>query len=72
MLNGISAFISLLAVLVILGVITFAVLKLLERSCNRYLNAYISYMYGDDCSEWNLNLNNIIEYEYVWMGRARM
>ena len=51
MLNGISAFISFLVVLIILGVITFAVLKLLERSCNRYLKAYISYMYGDDCSK---------------------
>ena len=53
MLNGISAFvcsfISFLGVLVILGVITFVVLKLLERICNRHLKAYISYMYGDDC-----------------------
>ena len=24
---------------------------ILERSCNRYLKNYISYMYGDDCSE---------------------
>ena len=55
MLNGILAFIcsliSFLVVLVILGVITFVVLKLLERICNRHLKAYISYMYGDDCSE---------------------
>ena len=74
MLNGILAFIcsliSFLVVLVILGVITFVVLKLLEMSCNRWLKIYISSMYGDDCSEWKLN--NIIEYEYVWMGRARM
>ena len=56
MLNGISTFIcsliSFLVVLVIIGVITFVVLKLLELSCNRYCKAYISYMYGDDCSEW--------------------
>ena len=55
MLDGIStficSFISFLGVLVILGVITFVVLKLLERCCNRHLKAYISYMYGDDCSE---------------------
>ena len=55
MLNEISAFIcsfiSFLVVLVILGVITFVVLKLLEMSCKRHLQAYISYMYGDDCSK---------------------
>ena len=45
------SFISFLVVLVIIGVITFVVLKLLELSCNRYVKAYISYMYGDDCSE---------------------
>ncbi len=47
----ICSLISFLLVLVILGVITFVVLKLLERSCNRYLKTYISYMYGDDCSD---------------------
>ena len=40
-----------LVVLVIIGVITFVVLKLLERICNSHLKAYITYMYGDDCSE---------------------
>ena len=53
MLNGISTFICsfiyFLVVLVILGVIAFVVLKLLERTCNRHLKNYISYMYGDDC-----------------------
>ena len=47
----IQSFISFLVVLVILGVITFVVLKLLEMSCNRWLKIYISSMYGDDCSE---------------------
>lgn len=51
MATFICSLISFLLVLAILGVITFVVLKLLERSCNRYLKAYISYMYGDDCSE---------------------
>ena len=50
-LSFIQSFISFLVVLVILGVITFVVLKLLEMSCNRYLKSYISYMYGDDCSK---------------------
>ena len=50
-LSFIQLLISFLVVLVILGVITFVVLKLLERICNRHLKAYISYMYGDDCSE---------------------
>ena len=50
-LSSIQSFISFLVVLVILGVITFVVLKLLERTCNRHLKAYISYMYGDDYSE---------------------
>ena len=51
MATFICSLISFLVVLVILGVITFVVLKLLERICNRHLKAYISYMYGDDCSE---------------------
>ena len=51
MTTFVCSLISFLVVLVILGVITFVVLKLLERSCNRYLKNYISYMYGDDCSE---------------------
>ena len=51
MTTFICSLISFLVVLVILGVITFVVLKLLELSCNRYVKAYISYMYGDDCSE---------------------
>ena len=50
-LSSIQSFISFLLVLVILGVITFAVLKLLEMPCNRWLKIYISSMYGDDCSE---------------------
>ena len=58
-LSSIQSLISFLVVLVILGVITFVVLKLLEISCNRWLKIYISSMYGDDCSEWKLN--NIIE-----------
>lgn len=49
----ICSLISFLVVLVILGVITFVILKLLELSCNRYCKAYISYMYGDDCLEQN-------------------
>lgn len=51
MTTFICSLISFLVVLVILGVITFVVLKLLEMSCNRWLKAYISWMYGDDCSE---------------------
>ena len=51
MTTFVCSLISFLVVLVILGVIKFVVLKLLERSCNRYLKNYISYMYGDDCSE---------------------
>ena len=50
MVAFLCSLIYFLVVLVILGVITFVVLKLLERSCNRYLKNYISYMYGDDCS----------------------
>ena len=50
-LASIQSFISFLVVLIILGVITFVVLKLLEMSCNRWLKIYISSMYGDDCSE---------------------
>ena len=51
MATFICSLISFLVVLVILGAITFIVLKLLEKICNRHLKAYISYMYGDDCSE---------------------
>ena len=47
----ICSFISFLLVLIILGVITFVVLKLLEMSCNRWLKIYISSLYGDDYSE---------------------
>ena len=48
MTTFICSLISFLMVLVILGAITFVILKLLERICNKHLKAYISYMYGDD------------------------
>lgn len=48
MMTFICLLISFLAVLVITGVIIFVVLKLLELICNRHLNAYISYMYGEE------------------------